>query len=257
MAGITQARRDLHLDPLFIHAVYLINLASPNPLLRRRSTQSLIKTLEAGHDLRALGIITHIGSHGGLGFDAVAGRIADGLTEILEETPEDVDLILENSAGAGGIVGSTLEEISDLMSRTGWPNRLKFALDTAHLCASGHDFTQPETAENLVRSAQKLIGTDRLAVIHANDSKVKSGSRRDRHANVGDGYITRDGFRSLLRQEALRQVPWVLETPDLEASLPEGERFTSIQVLRDLAIETSLLSTLSPIAHFSESQRRF
>jgi len=233
-ARLLAARLEQGVDPLFIHAIYLINLASMDDMLRTRSRASLVATLQAGEPLQAAGVVTHIGSHGGRGFEAVRDIVAEGLREILENTPDTVDLVLENSAGSGSLIGSTLQELATLLDAASGHSRLKIALDTAHLCGAGWDFLAPETVGRLVGEVQALIGLDRLILLHVNDSKVPCGSRRDRHAIIGEGYIGREGFQHLLAQPELRRIPWILETPDLDTRLPPEQRFVSIQALRTL-----------------------
>lgn len=235
--ALRQVREELGIDPLVIHAVYLINLASADPVLVERSIASLIQTLRVGVDLSARGVITHLGSHGGRGYETVANAVAAGLVRILNETPEEIDLVLENSAGSGGILGSRIEELGDLIDRAGRPSRLKIALDTAHLCGSGWDLTDPAAPGTLVETVEDLVGLDRLLVLHSNDSLVPVGSRRDRHANIGDGHIGLNGFRNLLTEPALAARPWILETPDLDTRLPEDRRFGSLLRLRALVEE--------------------
>jgi deoxyribonuclease IV len=230
------------LYPLFIHAIYLVNLASQDRTLARRSRNSLIATLEAATRLRAAGVIAHVGSHMGRGFEAVSARAAAGMLHVLDLAPEGIDLILENSAGAGGLIGSTLEELADLLERAKRHPSVKIALDTAHLCGAGWDFRQAETAPLLVERIRATVGLDRLVAIHANDSKVPPGSRRDRHASVGDGFIGREGFRYLLAQPALRAIPWICETPDL-GSDDAAKRFGSVELLRELAVHPEVDET--------------
>lgn len=215
-AAFVAARERFKVDPLVIHAIYLINLASPDETLVRRSVSSLTATLHAGRMLGAAGVVTHIGSHGGRGFDAVADQIAANLRGIIGATDGGIDLMLENSAGAGGIIGSDMRELGELVARAGRPKRLKIAIDTAHLCGAGWDFTVPNAAPRLIDEIECFIGLDRLAVIHANDSSQAVGSRKDRHANIGEGHIGREGFRHLLAEPVLRCIPWILETPDME-----------------------------------------
>jgi len=236
------ARRRQSVDPLFIHAIYLINLASTDDMLRARSQASLVATLQAGGTLEASGVVTHIGSHGGRGFAAVRDIVAAGLREVLANTPDSVDLVLENSAGAGGILGSTLDELAALLDAAGGHPRLKIALDTAHLCGAGWDFPDPATAARLVSEVQSLIGLKRLVLLHANDSKAPCGSHRDRHAVIGQGHIGREGFQHLLAQPELRRIPWILETPDLDTRLPPEQRFVSIHALRSLMDSAESLS---------------
>lgn len=215
-ADFIAARQRFGVDPLIIHAIYLINLASPDELLVRRSASSLAATLRAGQTLGAAAVVTHIGSHRGRGFDEVVDQVAANLRGVLGATDSGIDLLLENSAGAGGILGSTMHELGEIIERAGHPERLKIAIDTAHLCGAGWDFTDPDAAARLVREIDSEIGLDRLALIHANDSSQPAGSRKDRHANIGAGHIGSEGFRHLLAQPALRGVPWILETPDVE-----------------------------------------
>lgn len=220
--------------PLFVHAIYLINLASEDAVLVRRSRISLVATLEAAARLGATGVITHIGSHGGRGFEAVAAQVAHELLQVLEHATSGLDLILENSAGAGALIGSTLDELAGLLHRAERHPRLKVALDTAHLCGAGWDFSQPEAAARLAERVHATTGFDRLVVLHANDSQAPPGSRRDRHAAIGRGHIGARGFRYLLHEAPFRQVPWICETPDLGADEPD-EQFGSVTRLHRLA----------------------
>lgn len=227
-ADFVQARQEFGIEPLFIHAIYLINLASANPDLVRQSRVSLAATLRAGAALGATGVVTHIGSHAGLGFNHVAPQIVEGLHEVLDGMPEEIDLILENSAGAGAIVGAEIAELGQLLAGTGNRPHLNVALDTAHLCGSGWDFTEPDAAARLVEEVERDIGLERLVLIHANDSKVPPGSRKDRHANIGEGYIGMVGFAHLLAEPALRGIPWVLETPDLDQRVDDLTKLRGI-----------------------------
>jgi deoxyribonuclease-4 len=173
-------------------------------------------------------VITHIGSHAGKGYDAVAEQVAAALSAVLDATPPEAELMLENSAGAGGLLGSNLSELGDLIRRAGSSPRLRVVLDTAHLCAAGWDFGRLESAERLVEELDREVGTGRLAVIHANDSMAPCGSRRDRHANIGEGSIGIKGFGHLLAQPQLAGVPWILETPNLEHRVADQARLRSL-----------------------------
>jgi deoxyribonuclease-4 len=231
-ADFVRAREDHGIDPLFIHAIYLVNLASDNLSFFSKARSSLIATLEAAAAYGAAGVITHIGSHGGRGFDAVADQGAGVLGEILEETSPYVRLLLENSAGQGGTIGSDLQEMANVIERSGRHERLGIVLDTCHLCASGWDFKEDGVAERLIGQLKNNIGVERLAALHCNDSANPVGARKDRHANIGEGYIGIEGFRKLLAQPALAQVPWILETPNLE------ERVEDLANLRALSVDS-------------------
>lgn len=247
MEALADARNRHNVDPLFIHAIYLINLASGNEELRSRSCRSLIATLKAGSVLGARGVVTHIGSHAGQGFEVVADRVARGLRYVLEESPADVQLLLENSAGSGGIIGSSLHELADLIDRAGGHPRLGVTLDTAHLCGAGWDLKEDGEPARLTEEVRATFGLDRLDLLHANDSKVPVGSRRDRHAVIGDGHIGLDGFRGILMQSELTNIPWILETPDLDTALPPENRFVSLATVRRLAAEVPGFAAGSPL----------
>jgi deoxyribonuclease-4 len=235
-ASFRQARDQAGMNPLFIHAIYLINLGSDNPDLVRRSVYSLKQTLKAGAAMGAAGVITHIGSHGKRGFETVVDAIGEHLQDVLAEIPPGIELLLENSAGAGAIIGSTLEEIGALLRAAGDHPQLNVALDTAHLTGSGWDFGDPASPDRLVSATDNAFGFGRVRVLHANDSAVPVGSRRDRHANIGEGYIGDHGFRNLLAQPRLTALPWIMETPDLGDRV-EGRPTGSLERLRGLAAE--------------------
>ncbi|MGH2448389.1 MAG: deoxyribonuclease IV [Chloroflexota bacterium] len=226
---VRDALDEAEVSPLFIHSIYLINLASPDETLTARSVQSLVATLRVAGAFGASGVVTHIGSHMGRGFEAVAEQVAAGIRAVLSDAEGGVQLILENSAGGGGLLGSTLEELAELIDLAGRPERLRIGLDTAHLLGAGWDLVQPGVAEDLVDQVAELIGLERLALIHANDSLRPAGSHKDRHANIGEGYLGLDGFRRVASQPALTSVPWILETPNLE------RRVDDITTLRAVA----------------------
>jgi deoxyribonuclease-4 len=233
--SLRRGREKTGIGPIFVHAVYLINLASDDARIAERSRESLELALKAAGRLGAQGVVTHLGSHGGRGYEAVAEQVARALRSIVDAAPAGVDLVLENSAGAGGILGSQLEELGDLIARAGGDYRLRIALDTAHLCAAGWDFATEHIAARLTERIGATFEPERLALIHANDSRTPCGSHVDRHACVGDGTIGVDGFRRLLEAPALTSVPWILETPDLDARLTAEQRFRSLRILRELA----------------------
>lgn len=235
ISAFIAARREQSVNPLVIHAIYLINLASPDEALVRKGIGSLVATLKAGAAMGARGVVTHIGSHGGRGFDAVAAQVAAGVREVLEGMPAGINLLLENSAGAGGTLGAEISELGELIERAGRHPRLGIVLDTAHLAGAGWDFTAEGEAERLVETVDREVGLGRLTVIHANDSAVPVGTHKDRHANIGEGHIGLEGFRNLLAQPPLRAIPWIMETPDLGER--ENGATPSLLRLRELAGE--------------------
>jgi deoxyribonuclease IV len=240
--GLTnRVRKELNIDPLFIHAIYLINLASEDRTLTRRSQDSLVAALNAGERLHARGVIVHPGSHLGRGFEEVVSEVGAKLLQVLRDSPEGIELILENSAGSGGTIGSSLEELAAILDHAQGHSALKIALDTAHLCGAGWDFTESGMPTLLAQRIRDTVGFDRLAALHTNDSKLPPGSRRDRHASVGEGFVGLDGFRFLLREPEFQTIPWICETPDL-GSTDQNERFGSVRRLRELRSEVQAAS---------------
>jgi deoxyribonuclease-4 len=202
----------------FCHATYLINLASPDDALAERSRACLVANLVAASALGAAGVIVHVGSHLGGGFeqavDAVSARLVSALDEAaatLGDSP--CPLLIENAAGAGGTVGRTFDEIAALIAATGDDHRLGMCLDTQHLFASGVPYRDATEADAVVVALDRAIGRGRLACIHLNDSKVPLGANRDRHQNLGDGEIGAEALGWLVSHPELGGVPAVLEVP--------------------------------------------
>jgi len=204
-----------------IHASYLINLAGSAEPFASQSREGLIHELRRAPAYGASVVNTHIGSHRGTGHDAGLKRLADNVAAALAATPPGVRLVLENSAGGGDNLGSTLEELArilDAVADTGeGTDALAFCLDTAHLWGAGYDLSRPEPALATLDRFVELVGLDRLALIHLNDSRSALGSRSDRHEHVGAGQIGPEGLGALLRDPRLADGPTViLETPGAE-----------------------------------------
>jgi len=200
----------------FCHATYLINLASPDPELAVKSRACLTANLVAADGMGAAGLVLHIGSHRGSGFEATLPAVAEALVGSLDEVDADVSscpVLIENAAGAGDTVGRSFEELAQVIDATGGDERLGVCLDTQHLWASGTAFATVEEADALVDLVDATVGLRRLRCIHLNDSKVDFGANRDRHANIGDGTIGQDGLAALLGHPALQDVPAILEVP--------------------------------------------
>lgn len=206
--------------PLWIHASYLINLGSADPSLLERSVAALKEHLRVATLAGAAGVVLHLGSDGGAGFDAVLGRVATALGRALEALqpgepprPGGPVLALENAAGAGHALGASLEQLARVLDACKGDERLRICLDTQHLFAAGIDFTTPERADALLASVHRLLGMDRLACLHLNDSAVPLGARRDRHANLGEGEIGEEGLAALLGHPDLAGLDAILEVP--------------------------------------------
>lgn len=202
------------LGPVFLHSPYLINLGSLNPYIYTNSITTLGIALEKASQIKAAGVVTHLGSARGeqTREDGIA-RVVKGIGQILKSTK--ANLILESSAGAGEVIGDTIEELAEIINKVD-NDRLGICLDTAHLFASGYDLRKKLEIDKLFSSFDKLIGLKKLKVIHLNDSKSKFNSNLDRHANIGKGEIGEPAFGYLINHQAIEDLPGIIETPDIK-----------------------------------------
>jgi deoxyribonuclease-4 len=213
------------IEKVFFHGIYLINLASPEDDKRKRSILSLRHYLDLAERMNAEGVIFHLGSlkdepDEELGFK----RITDSVLEILEKAKGSRPLLLEVSAGAGRVVGAKLEDLARVYELTGKHERIKFALDTQHMWASGYDWKE----RDILSEVDIILGLNNVACIHLNDSKSALGSKVDRHENLGVGLIGEEAIKKILRDPRVENIPFVLETPamkDIESAKVEVERF--------------------------------
>ncbi len=213
-AAFVQAVRDYDLDPVVIHAPYLINLGSPDEVIWHKSISLLRWTLLRGELLGAAFVVFHTGSHKGSGVDAGLARITEAIGLILPETPPDVMLLLENDVGGGNSLGHNFEQIGmvlDVLPQ--YEERLGVCLDTAHLWGAGYDISNAASVQQLLQHFDDIIGLKRLKVIHLNDTEVALGSHRDVHTRLGEGIIGEEGLRALLCDPRLEHVAVLLETP--------------------------------------------
>jgi deoxyribonuclease-4 len=217
--------------PVFVHGVYLINLAAADESNLLRSTSSLKSALTTCSQLGIKGVIFHIGSHKGQGIDSVFDQICRACTDVLANTPEDSLLILENSAGAGGTIGSRFYDLGRIIREVGNP-RVKVCLDTQHCYGAGYDVATPEGLELTMTEFEREVGFNQLVAVHANDSKVELGSGRDRHENIGDGLIGVDGFRRIMAHRGFKDVPFLLEVPGLEGKGPDQPNVDILKSIR-------------------------
>jgi deoxyribonuclease IV len=224
------AASDDAISATYCHATYLINLASRDPVLLERSRDTLVTNLTVALGMGASGLVLHVGSHRGVGFDGTLHQVVDSIHYALEAAWDPVGsaggdvaggdptsagcpILLENSAGAGDTVGSSFEELGAILEASAAGEALGVCLDTQHLWASGLGFGSPAEADELVLSFDKTIGLSKLGCLHLNDSKVPFGARRDRHANVGDGAIGEKALGCLLAHPALRDQVAIMEVP--------------------------------------------
>ena len=233
-----------------IHASYLINLAGPDPAFREKSVGALAAELAAAPGYGAQVVNAHIGSHRGAGLDIGIGWLADGIVEAFERAREQLGrletgsetglsaampaLALENAAGGGWTIGSTIEELAQVADALGQrgvaPGSVGFSLDTAHLWSAGHPIDRPDGFDRLLDGFERELGLERLVLIHFNDSASELGSRSDRHEPLGAGAIGVDGLGHIVRHPSLAQVPYIVETPDMDLG------FDAINVARARAL---------------------
>lgn len=214
---------ELEIGPTAIHASYLVNLAGPEEHLFGRSVGLLASDLRAGPWFAARYVNVHVGSHRGAGVTAGIARLADGLalvTAEVDRTPDGPMIVLENGAGSGFGLGTSVTELADIaeacLARGIDRDRLGFCLDAAHAWAAGIDLSDPDATDRFLAEFDGRIGLDRLVMIHLNDSRSELGSRVDRHEHLGAGGIGAAGLRQLLIHPSLAHVTYYLETPGMD-----------------------------------------
>lgn len=225
-----RAARDEHgIRTVASHDSYLINLATPDPTLLQRSLSSFIAEVRR---CEALGI-EYIVSHPGNATDGDADRglaqNAEAIIDALNAVPGSVRVLLEGTAGSGTALGATFQELAALVQRIGaaQPDRVGICLDSCHLWAAGHDLRQ---LDDVLTELDDTVGLGHLRFLHLNDSVAPFGSRRDRHAHIGQGTIGEEAFRALMTHPALRDVPKVIETP--KGDDPETADRANLAILR-------------------------
>jgi deoxyribonuclease-4 len=201
---------DADLDgPWVIHASYLVNLATPKDDLRQKSIDSMQAEVEAAAKLEIPYVNVHLGAHTGAGVDGGIANAASALDEL--EVPDAVTVLVESDAGSGTKLGGEFEHLAGVLDQSN--QDLEVCLDTAHAFAAGYDLSTPTAVEETVEAFDDVIGLDSLACIHLNDSKHAVGTHKDEHAHLGEGEIGVDGVRAVLSHDALRDRPYILETP--------------------------------------------
>jgi deoxyribonuclease IV len=212
IAAFRQAMSASPIEAVLIHGVYLCNCASEDPDVRAKSLTSLTHSLRAGWQIGAIGVVLHPGSAKTGSVAAAIARAGETIREALSES-EGCPLHLENTAGAGGTLGRSIEELAALLDAAGGEQRLGLCLDSCHLFASGYDIRTPAGMDELIVELAEKVGLQRLGSLHLNDSQTPLGSNRDRHANVGEGELGERGCAAFLSAPAFQALPCVLETP--------------------------------------------
>ena len=217
---------------VYIHAVYLINVASDDAEVRRKSLASLTHALWVGDGIRADGVVVHPGSGKGQAPAPTFKKLGKAVQQALEAT-DSCDLLFENTAGAGFTIGRTFEELAKVLDVSGAGLRLGVCLDSCHLLASGYEVRDRAAFKQVVDDYDRIVGLDRLRALHLNDSKVGLGANVDRHANLGEGELGEDGIKVFLGEPRFKGLPVLIEVPGTDGHGPDKAQVDIGKRLRD------------------------
>lgn len=219
------------LGPVFVHAIYLINLAAERADIWEKSAASLISQVTWAGRVGAEGCVFHPGSRGSAPYAEGLGRVIAALERVLLEAEGEARVVLEVCAGQGQTLGVRFEQLAEMLDGVGRDGRLAVCWDTCHLFSAGYDIASADGLERTLDEMERVIGLDRLVLIHANDSKKPFGSGLDRHENIGHGYLGEEAFGRLLTHPALERVPFVLEVPGQDDRGPDLENVSALRRL--------------------------
>jgi deoxyribonuclease-4 len=203
------------LQSAFAHANYLINLATTNPQFHANSLRALSEELVRADQLELPFLVLHPGAHLGAGDEAGLAKIVESIDRVFAALPKKTKtrLALETTAGQGSCLGHRFEHLAHIIANVHEPERLCVCLDTAHVFAAGYELTTEKATKRMFAEFDRIVGLERLAALHLNDSKTALGSRVDRHEHIGKGQIGLEAFRFIMREPRFRKIPKVLETP--------------------------------------------
>lgn len=219
------------IGPVFLHAIYLINLGTPNQDNLLKGIGSLVNYMTLAASVGAAGVVFHPGSHGGRGFEAVLHQTVDAIKKVLDASPDGPCLAVENMAGMGQHIGARFDELGEILLAVDSP-RLKICLDTQHSFAAGYDLSNPGGIQAMLDELDAGPGSANVAVVHANDSKRVCGSGVDRHDNIGEGFIGEAGFAFIMGNPAFADVPFLLEVPGFEGKGPDQRNIDVLKKIR-------------------------
>ena len=217
---------------VFAHANYLINLAATNPQFHANSLRALSEELIRADQLKLPFLVLHPGAHLGAGEEAGLESIIESIDRVLSRIPKiKTRIALETTAGQGSCLGSKFEHLAYIITRVREPERLRICVDTAHIFAAGYDIGSEAGIRKTFREFDRVVGRDRLAAIHVNDSKAVRGSRVDRHEHIGKGKIGLEAFRFIMRDRRFGKIPKVLETPKGKDLREDVENLKTLRAL--------------------------
>ncbi len=216
--------------PAYIHMMYLTAYGTPDSTLRAKSVAAAKQTMVIAEALGVRGVVTHMGSHKGEGLENVLGVLTVALSEVLEPV-KNSKLLLEISAGSGGNIGGSIQELAVIYTALSKDSRIGFCLDTAHMFAGGYAINTFDGWDSALGQFDELIGIENLSLLHLNDSKTEFDSKRDRHENIGDGYIGNDGFKVILGHPLTQGINGILEVPGIDGKGPDAENLQRLQEL--------------------------
>ncbi|QQS44010.1 deoxyribonuclease IV [Candidatus Roizmanbacteria bacterium] len=229
----TALKNELKIRPVYFHALYLVNLADPG-ITGQKSVAALTHELELAARLEVVGSIVHTGSFKNKD-KTVSCRdeqyyptLLKNIKKVLSETPDNTLLILENAGNRK--IGQTIDQLAEIVEDVNDP-RVRICLDTCHLHAAGYDLVSMEQFESFLDDFEKKIGLNKLEVIHMNDSRDKLNDLRDRHENIGEGFVGRDVFKNFLNHPKTCHIPFIIETPGFDSKGPDKE---NIDILKSL-----------------------
>jgi deoxyribonuclease IV len=227
-----EKRAEAGIGGVVCHALYLCNLAAPDEGVYERSVAAMRNTMEVACGIGADGVVFHVGSHLGSGFEKGLERALPAMEQVLELCTDETWLLMENSAGAGGTIGRSIEELALLHERLDRHPRLGVCLDSCHLYVSGVDVTDRGALDATLDELDAAIGFDRLRALHVNDSKAPLGSNRDRHENIGAGLLG-EQLGVFLGHPRLQGLPGVLEVPGEDGHGPNADEVRKAKEIRE------------------------
>lgn len=228
-------RQAAGIDPVFVHTIYLINLAAADEDIWNRSVVSLRMNAETASRIGSAAVITHLGHHGRQGEEAGLRRVMEALERTFPVCDECTPILLETTAGEQNSVGGHFEDLGRIIHHFEGEARLGVCMDTCHIFGAGYDLRSKTELDKTLDALDQAVGLEKLQAIHANDSKGALGSHLDRHENIGEGHLGREAFRLLVNHPALRRVPFIIETPHNEV---EQDRI-NLALLRSLDVQAN------------------